>query len=588
MLDPTNGWQSCNIHVATHPEAFHESYWEINHLEIYQIEDEPAVSTTTLTSSSLPAASTRSLTRLSSIAQGRSSTLTGVPETWTTPSATVVRARALETETPDEPVAHSTTLLRDRQPREAAGVSPQTAHTEITATALQTPLAKAPANATCNGTLLTHDDEPVLLTTSLHSRDMNGPTAHVNLCTETGFKGKCNNALLTKAVCYGLTPVIKSMLPEQGLGCVIFHGEGCSGLGGLVLYPGTGDLPSRHLSEAFMSMTCDSCAPYNCENPFPTRKVLVTEGKLSFVGHAHGASLDEVNVAARAIDPGQSCGPQGITCGGGGRRRDEATADTWVSIPNRTVSQAEDQPGLVGVGNHAAAAIDRDGACGQSGITYGGVQKVRDETLTDKIEQHDKAATVPKPCTIVWTWSCVFHLKCGCATTGREFEGLNKIAEAGDVRNEERDAQRHHHHHTMHTPPIEPIWPTVAPRNDALLDHWPHGADNTCRCLMQPGHELPPCCKDSAKMLKQADPTKAAEHQETVLAGPTASMSIDSGDGETPTTVPTSSGTGGDALAAATGAAPRQESAGSANAVSYDALMHLAVFAVFVVVAAVV
>ena len=89
-------------------------------------------------------------------------------------------------------------------------------------------------------------------------------------------------------------------------------------------------------------------------------------------------------------------------------------------------------------------------------------------------------------------------------------------------------------------------------------------------------------------MLKQADPTKAAEHQETVLAGPTASMSIDSGDGETPTTVPTSSGTGGDALAAATGAAPRQESAGSANAVSYDALMHLAVFAVFVVVAAVV
>ena len=36
MLNPENGWSSCNDFVALNPSAFTETYWEVNYLNVYQ------------------------------------------------------------------------------------------------------------------------------------------------------------------------------------------------------------------------------------------------------------------------------------------------------------------------------------------------------------------------------------------------------------------------------------------------------------------------------------------------------------------------------------------------------------------------
>lgn len=33
----SKSWESCNIYVANNPQAFVESYWEVNYLDVYEI-----------------------------------------------------------------------------------------------------------------------------------------------------------------------------------------------------------------------------------------------------------------------------------------------------------------------------------------------------------------------------------------------------------------------------------------------------------------------------------------------------------------------------------------------------------------------
>lgn len=37
MAEGKKSWESCNIYVANHPEAFRESYWEVNYLDVYEV-----------------------------------------------------------------------------------------------------------------------------------------------------------------------------------------------------------------------------------------------------------------------------------------------------------------------------------------------------------------------------------------------------------------------------------------------------------------------------------------------------------------------------------------------------------------------
>ncbi|SMR42338.1 unnamed protein product [Zymoseptoria tritici ST99CH_1E4] len=75
VLDPTNEWTSCNKFVAANPQAYVESYWAVNYLNVYQaVADTSPVASSSL-SSVTPAASSTAVT--ASGAEGRSSTPSG-------------------------------------------------------------------------------------------------------------------------------------------------------------------------------------------------------------------------------------------------------------------------------------------------------------------------------------------------------------------------------------------------------------------------------------------------------------------------------------------------------------------------------
>lgn len=37
MVEGRKSWESCNVYVASRPEAFKESYWEVNYLDVYEV-----------------------------------------------------------------------------------------------------------------------------------------------------------------------------------------------------------------------------------------------------------------------------------------------------------------------------------------------------------------------------------------------------------------------------------------------------------------------------------------------------------------------------------------------------------------------
>ncbi|KAK5167026.1 uncharacterized protein LTR77_007755 [Saxophila tyrrhenica] len=79
MLDPDDaiqGWASCNMFVASSPQSFVNSYWEVNYLKVFQTTTFATPRPTTSLSSGTPAISTGSGTTALSNAQGRSSTAT--------------------------------------------------------------------------------------------------------------------------------------------------------------------------------------------------------------------------------------------------------------------------------------------------------------------------------------------------------------------------------------------------------------------------------------------------------------------------------------------------------------------------------
>ncbi|KAK3705703.1 hypothetical protein LTR37_013146 [Vermiconidia calcicola] len=75
-LDPTDSWASCNQFVALNPSAYHESYWQVNHIKVYQDTPGSTPAPSTLLSSATPAISTSGVTTILSGAQGRTSTPT--------------------------------------------------------------------------------------------------------------------------------------------------------------------------------------------------------------------------------------------------------------------------------------------------------------------------------------------------------------------------------------------------------------------------------------------------------------------------------------------------------------------------------
>ena len=77
MLDPENGWSSCNEFVALNPSAFSETYWEVNYLHVYQAATGAIPTSTSALSSVTPAigTSTAASTALSG-AMGRTTTHT--------------------------------------------------------------------------------------------------------------------------------------------------------------------------------------------------------------------------------------------------------------------------------------------------------------------------------------------------------------------------------------------------------------------------------------------------------------------------------------------------------------------------------
>nr|OQO30021.1 hypothetical protein B0A51_01919 [Rachicladosporium sp. CCFEE 5018] len=91
MSEDNPSWKSCNIYVANNPQAFVDSYWEINSLNVWTMTG--FGSPIALPSESLlPMASTSSLSSLSDAANGRSSTpLSPIAA----PTATDVQARDL-------------------------------------------------------------------------------------------------------------------------------------------------------------------------------------------------------------------------------------------------------------------------------------------------------------------------------------------------------------------------------------------------------------------------------------------------------------------------------------------------------------
>ncbi|KAK0347280.1 hypothetical protein LTS16_022372 [Friedmanniomyces endolithicus] len=89
LIDPTNGWQSCDDFVATNPQAFVDAYWEVNYLKVYQTAAGPQVTSSSSLSSVTPAIRTSSISTALSGAQGRSTTPSGTPSpVTTTPTST--------------------------------------------------------------------------------------------------------------------------------------------------------------------------------------------------------------------------------------------------------------------------------------------------------------------------------------------------------------------------------------------------------------------------------------------------------------------------------------------------------------------
>ncbi|KAK1046072.1 hypothetical protein LTR12_009127 [Friedmanniomyces endolithicus] len=89
LIDPTNGWQSCDDFVATNPQAFVDAYWEVNYLKVYQTAAGPQATSSSSLSSVTPAIRTSSISTALSGAQGRSTTPSGTPSpVTTTPTST--------------------------------------------------------------------------------------------------------------------------------------------------------------------------------------------------------------------------------------------------------------------------------------------------------------------------------------------------------------------------------------------------------------------------------------------------------------------------------------------------------------------
>ncbi|KAK3051804.1 hypothetical protein LTR09_007104 [Extremus antarcticus] len=76
MLNPEDGWASCNMFVANSPQSFVESYWEVNYLKIFQTMTAAISSSTSSMSSVTPAVSAGASSTALSNAQGRTSTAT--------------------------------------------------------------------------------------------------------------------------------------------------------------------------------------------------------------------------------------------------------------------------------------------------------------------------------------------------------------------------------------------------------------------------------------------------------------------------------------------------------------------------------
>ncbi|KAH9834688.1 glycoside hydrolase family 16 protein [Teratosphaeria destructans] len=74
LLDPSNGWTSCNEFVANNPQAYVDAYWQVNWLNVYT---SPAVAVPTMTtskSSIVPAVSTSPVLTMPVPDMGQSST----------------------------------------------------------------------------------------------------------------------------------------------------------------------------------------------------------------------------------------------------------------------------------------------------------------------------------------------------------------------------------------------------------------------------------------------------------------------------------------------------------------------------------
>ncbi|KAL8876670.1 MAG: hypothetical protein Q9198_005172 [Flavoplaca austrocitrina] len=85
---------------------------------------------------------------------------------------------------------------------------------------------------------------------------------HVFVCTDSNFKGRCENLESTKQGCYtlfnGFSDTISSIGPDAGTTCTLWDNAGCSGasLGGIVK-PGIFDLADFGFNDRASSYQCN-------------------------------------------------------------------------------------------------------------------------------------------------------------------------------------------------------------------------------------------------------------------------------------------------------------------------------------------
>jgi len=78
MVANETGYQSCQEYVAKNPSAFTEAYWSINYLKVYQLSNPSAVSSTSVSLSSVtPVAATTSISSIN-VALGANSSATPI------------------------------------------------------------------------------------------------------------------------------------------------------------------------------------------------------------------------------------------------------------------------------------------------------------------------------------------------------------------------------------------------------------------------------------------------------------------------------------------------------------------------------